>query len=146
MKQVLVIPALIVAFGTGAFVGNPIQEERSEIEELHKERIDLLRKRKVLVKSLFENDLVDSAGVAESEMDLLAAKIEYAESNAKKIELYEQLLQHMDKMIEIADLEMDEPAAIVGNIRRGVPGKKLFLESEKVRVRIIIAELKIAEQ
>ena len=117
----------------------PEQKEK-DIDQLKKERIEVLEKRVELARTLFEHGRMDRVQIVQPEKDLIHAKLEYATTNAEKKRLYEALIKLMDSQIEVARLHEEKP--VLQADKAHLPGLELLqLQSEKIRLQIEMESL-----
>lgn len=151
MVRVLLAAVLLAAVSiTGFYVTNPPSAQASsapmptrgvqeEIAALQKKRINLLEKRVEQVKHLAQFDRVDRTQVREVELDLLDAKLEYANSKPEKKSILAQILKHYDDIVWLAKLEKDRPRQIKTeqSVHKMADLEYLFLQAERTRYQIL---------
>lgn len=68
-----------------------------------------------------------------AEMDLIRAKIEYADKPVKR-KLYSQLIEKFDLLIEMTELEMEMPAKKIEQLKTGKFPEPILLKLKSERV------------
>ena len=117
----------------------------ADISALVQERISLLERRVALIKQFLESRRSSvSPALTQAQVDLINARLEYAEDVSIKKELLGELLKHYDVMIDRADL-LSKLSVRAGEKRDlfNIPPEKdvLLLKSERVRLQIQLAKL-----
>lgn len=118
---------------------------QSEITALQQRRIELLQERVSQAES-FASLGVGNAyrQLSRARMDLLRARLEYADSVAEKEAVLTEMLQEYDTLIERAEAALEAPragAADDGTAQLEASSQILFMRSERVRIQIELASL-----
>lgn len=109
----------------------------NQVEELQEKRIALLTERVDILQEMTNQGQIGTIAVTRSQIDLLDAKLEYADSDDQRKDLINQLLEKHDAMIEIAEMQL----------RHGVTSSQtahadlLLMKSERVGLEIKLAGL-----
>ena len=154
MNRTLPILLLLGAIGLAfsysdsrAGTGNDV-DGNGHITELQRQRVALLAKRVSHVKEYHDAKLIDRTELIASQIDLVNAKLDYANSTIEKRELLSSLLQHYDEQIRLAELATKAPPTLPNaGERRTAHGPAplsalLLLKSERIRIEIQVEALK----
>lgn len=113
---------------------------QAEVMKLQNMRIELLEQRVNKIKELVALDLTVASELIRPEIDLINARLDYTDSPAARKELLAELLAKHDKLIELAEFRVAQPAAPNSNrarIDRMAEADLLQLKSERVRIQIL---------
>ena len=113
----------------------------SKLSALQRERIDILKHRVSQLESLFKTELVDRADLIRSRIDLINARLDYAQTGAQKRSLLAALITEYDQLIQIGEMALRAPPQPQQPGQRNTAMPKasselLWLKSERVRIQI----------
>lgn len=142
---ILVAGLVIIGAIVGANMLNSNAESRNQevddaIADLQTQRIALLEKRLEITKRSLTSSAFEKR-LQHPQLDLLYAKLEYAKSEERRTQLYNQLLEFFDKQIELAKLAVDDPAVASSAETESNLAHYYFLQSERLRIQIEFLEL-----
>lgn len=145
MRNTTAILGLILLGLLLVMQGMPLvaQDEKSsktstEVLSLQQERIELLEERIAYIESLMDIDKsIGSSALIRPRMDLLHARVDYAETTADKVDFLTQLMSEYDKLIDMAENVLHEPPRVgESQLNRLAGSDVLWLKAERVRVQI----------
>lgn len=141
MKFAIAVPFLFLALGLVSLATPPFpSQELSTVEQLQRDRIEVLEKRCQLAQTQIDEDRSGFEVMIEPKIDLLNAKIEYAANAKDKVAYYNELIKLYEELVEREEMRLQEPRRIDGE-QVGSETQPLFYESEKIRIQIEKAKL-----
>ena len=112
----------------------------TEIAALQQKRIELLQQRVSRIESAVKVGFDNISDLIQPQIDLINARLDYAQSNAEKRKLLTDLLAEYDKLIQIAKSEQNAPIQPRTPNQRSTIMKPssdlLWLKSERIRIQI----------
>jgi hypothetical protein len=122
----------------------------NKIASLQQQRIELLQQRVAKIESLAKAGIADRAELIRPRMDVLNARLDYAETKAEKQDLLEALIAEYDQLIQISEAMTRAPVSPPKpgertpkvNAQLAAMSDLLLLKSERVRIEIELELLK----
>ncbi len=143
MQRTLAICLTLGALGVAcSYAQTPKQNDAgtpTDIPILQQKRIELLQERVSQIESIFKVGLPVLQELIRAQMDLINAKLDYAQSNAEKRKLLTDLIAEYDKLIRVAESSLHvpvvppRPGQHIAHLRAS---ELLLLKSERVRIQI----------
>lgn len=139
-----VILAVVCVVGSALLKAEPQPESsnpsHTDIKALQEQRIAVLQERVVGIKFWVDAGRVGASELIRPEIDVINARLEYAESNIERKNLLRSLLVKYDQLIEVAELRAEPRLKPDLSNRRSVlqaGSELLFLKSERIRIQIL---------
>jgi hypothetical protein len=119
-------------------------KKAADIAALQQKRIELLQQRVSQIESFAAEGIADRQDAIRPQIDLINARIEYAQWDAEKKELLSELLAEYDKLIALAEALLHapvpppEPGQRISHLNNHLKASSelLLLKSEHVRIQI----------
>lgn len=146
MQRRLAVCVAFAAIGFACcYAQNPKQVKTSkttDVAALQRKRIELLETRVKAVDSLVDMGLVDRTEVVRMQMDVISARLDYADSNVEKRKLLDDLIAKYDELIKVSEAMAlaavlpTQPGQRVSNSQVKAATDLLLLKAERVRIEI----------
>ena len=144
---VVILGAVAYSCSHGAPRTGKGAEADGNITALQRKRVELLAERVSKLQELHDAKLVDRTDLIASQIDLVNAQLDYAQSKGDQRRLLTTLIEHYDEQIRLAEFALKAPAVPPNAGERARAhgltemSKVLFLKSERIRIEIERAAL-----
>lgn len=139
----------IVALAGNVDTNTPRSESsgktQTDVDSLKDQRVKLLQDRVGAIKKWVDLGRAGASDLIRPEMDVINAQLEYATSNAVRVQLLDELLSKYDNLIELAEFAQENPklpSSANTNAQMLAESELFQLKSERIRILIQRESLK----
>ena len=141
MIRMFAVVAVSATLGVIGFTAAQPQAEnlrQNDIASLKEKRIELLEQRVARIKEHVERSSAEVSDLLRPQMDVINARLDYADSNRERKKLLDELIAKYEKLIELEKTKLSWPRPIGS---RASPLEFelqiLLLQSERIRVLVL---------
>ena len=139
-KSALIVMALGIAFwvvtaaNSQDALSHSNKEAAKKIKQLQQERISVLMQLAEVSTKLYQNARAEAGDAVEAQQLLLSAQIDAAENDNDRIKLYENMIQELDKLEQLATAKVEAA--------RGTHMATYRIKSQRLAAQIALERLK----